>query len=113
MQSVPAYGYYYAASEYVSQYNGGNPICANDMALPFGGKFDIQDSWASPRVSHDRGSAVDTAVTTTNCGSANVVTNGNAMVQACINHQELAANSYYLAGVAVHCNWDNPSSYPH
>jgi hypothetical protein len=34
-------------------------IALNDMALPIGGKFDIQQNWMSPHADHDRGAAVD------------------------------------------------------
>ncbi len=34
-------------------------IALNDMALPIGGKFDLNDDWISPHADHDRGGAVD------------------------------------------------------
>lgn len=113
MQTTPAYGYYYAVGSYIANYNSGNPVCANDMALPYGGKFDIQDNWTSPHLSHDRGSAVDTATSAGQCPSANVVTNTSAFLLACVQN---GAQSYPTSQVDpydVHCNWTNPSAYPH
>jgi hypothetical protein len=39
------------------------------MALPIGGKFDIDQNWDSPHFWHDRGMAVDINTTDSNaCG---------------------------------------------
>ncbi len=110
----PAYGYYYTVQAYVSMYNAGNPVCANDMALPFGGKFDVDQNWTQPHKSHDRGSAVDTANTANQCGAANVVNNSAAFLQLCVSSGALGyPTSYYIAGLDIHCNWLNPLTYPH
>jgi hypothetical protein len=34
-------------------------VGVNDMALPNGGVFDINQTWGPPHASHDRGNAVD------------------------------------------------------
>jgi len=113
MRSWPAYGYYYAVNQYMSQYNSGNQVCANDMALPYGGKFDIDQNWTSPHASHDRGTAVDTATTANRCPSANVVTNPSAFLQASLDNSAALPPISQIDPGDVHCNWANPSTYPH
>lgn len=109
----PAYGYYYTVSAYVSTYNSGNQVCANDMALMVGGKFDIHNNWTSPHISHDRGTAVDTATTTNQCSSSNVVTNPSAFLQECINNLAKPYPVSQIDAADVHCNWADPATYPH
>jgi len=108
-----AYGYWYAVNDYIAQYNSGRPVCANDMALPYGEKFDINQTWTSPHASHDRGTAVDTATTTNQCPSANVVTNPTAFLNACVQKSAVPYPVSQIDPGDVHCNWFNPSTYPH
>jgi hypothetical protein len=61
MMSNAAYGLYYSTYTYFNSHPAVTQVCTNDMALPFGGKFDIQQTWASPHISHDRGTAADVA----------------------------------------------------
>lgn len=42
-----------------SCYKEYDPIAINDMALPYGGVFDINNDWRGPHYSHHRGKAVD------------------------------------------------------
>jgi hypothetical protein len=98
-----------AATYYINNYNPGQEICINDMALPIGGKFDITDNWQSPHASHDQGTAADVAVASGQCRPASYEVNGNLFLQACINQgNALAQNSIIEtngASVHVHCRW--------
>ena len=94
-------------------------ICVNDAALPYGGKFDIQavvpDSsgsyhpWASPHISHDRGSAVDIGATRTKYCQYPVAV--NAFLAACKRHGFDPVHSI-PEGNHVHCNTLDPATYP-
>lgn len=113
MQTMPAYGIWNTAWAWVNTYNPGGTICVNDMALPYGGKFDIYQNWISPHASHDRGSAVDVATTSNQCPPASVVTNPDAFLQLCVAN---GAKPYPISQVDpadVHCNWTDPATYPH
>lgn len=46
---------YYATLDYLAVHPEISQICTNDMALPFGGKFDLGQDWQSPHSQHDRG----------------------------------------------------------
>lgn len=59
MTSHAAYGIYYTSVAYRNNHPSQTLIAVNDMALPFGGKFDLNRNWASPHAEHDRGTAVD------------------------------------------------------
>ena len=112
MMSSPAYGIYYTAIAYLNAYNKGNQVCDNDMALPFGGKFDINDNWTTPHVAHDIGSAVDIAITSSQCPANYVVKNPSAFVNLCISNGAVGGVSY-AGSKDIHCNWVNPNIYPH
>jgi hypothetical protein len=58
MMSDAAYAIYYTCGDYIAA-SGAASCVLNDMALPFGGKFDINQNWTSPHITHDRGRAVD------------------------------------------------------
>ena len=116
-----AYLIYYTSIAYVDLYNAGELVCDNDMALPYGGKFDINNSsgtplapWASPHLAHDRGSAVDIAVTSTQCPSQYVVTDPADFLSLAVNRYNAVAYpvSYY-GSKDIHCNFVNPNTYPH
>src|SRR5487761_1988075 len=112
----PAYGPYNATNSYFSNHPGVSQVCTNDMALPFGGKFDIQaltgNPWASPHSSHDRGTAADIAGPgTAQCPSANQVVIGD-FIDACVTNGAIRANSIIEANHA-HCQFASPSSFPH
>ena len=84
------------------------------MALPFGGKFDISSStrWASPHKAHDRGTAADVAGPGSGqCPAADQVVIADFLA-ACVSEGALAANSVNENNHA-HCNFANPSTYPH
>lgn len=123
----PAYGLYYATLEYLAQHPGQQRICTNDMALPFGGKFDIcaingggkpecqyqNKPWQSPHTAHDRGTAVDVAGPgSSQCLPDAYEVNVSDFIQRCVNN---GANSQYSVpeGNHAHCNWANPNTYPH
>jgi len=117
-QTGPAYGLYNTANYYTQVYLSGGKICLNDMALPFGGKFDILQNWnvpaGSPHVSHDRGSAADTQTSTNQCQPPYNVVNPNQYLTTCV--QLFGARPYPVSQVDpadVHCNWSDPATYPH
>ena len=45
------------------------PIGINDIALPYGGVFDVENNWRGPHFSHHRGKAVDIRCHSTNRNS--------------------------------------------
>lgn len=61
LSSGPAYGLYYATLAYLAAHPEISQICTDDMALPFGGKFDLNQDWQQPHSQHDRGTAADVA----------------------------------------------------
>src|SRR6266404_4616970 len=111
MMSSAAYGLYYSTYTYFANHSGVTQICTNDMALPFGGKFDIQQTWASPHASHDRGTAADVAGPGSGqCPAANQVIVADFLA-ACVANGASAASSVNETNHA-HCNWADPSTYP-
>ena len=123
MMSTPAYGLYYTTQDYLLSHPGQQRVCTNDMALPFGGKFDIcalpgtpgcsgTKPWESPQTSHDRGTAADVAGPGGfQCPSAYQV-NVSQFLIACIARGALFQNSI-AHGNHAHCNWASPSTYVH
>ena len=93
-----------AATFYINQYNPGQKVCINDMALPMGGKFDIKDNWQSPHISHDQGTAADVAAVAGSC-PANYTANLNYFRLACINQGGSLAANTITEGNHVHCRW--------
>jgi len=59
MTSHAAYGIYYASTTYLAAHPEQGLIGANDQALPYGGKFDLNSNWQSPHITHDYGTAAD------------------------------------------------------
>jgi len=112
MMTNAAYGLYYATQDYLAEHPGQQKVCTNDMALPFGGKFDIGRNWRSPHSSHDRGTAADVAGSSPQCPDEYEVTDLTGFVQKCVQRGALAAHSFVEGGHA-HCNWMSPYSYPH
>lgn len=95
-----------AATYYINQYNPGQKVCINDMALPIGGKFDIKDNWQSPHISHDQGTAADVAAVAGSC-PANYTVNLNYFRLACINQGGSLSANTITEGNHVHCRWPN------
>jgi hypothetical protein len=52
-------GIFQTASDFLFEHPEVGQIALNDMALPIGGRFDIQQNWIPPHADHDRGLAVD------------------------------------------------------
>ena len=98
-----ATGLQQAATNYINSYNPGQEVCINDMALPLGGKFDIQDNWQSPHISHDQGTAADVAVSSGQCNS-NYWVNSAFFINECVAAGSLARNTIN-EGNHVHCRW--------
>jgi hypothetical protein len=100
-----ATGLQQAATAYINQYNPGQKVCINDMALPIGGKFDINDDWKSPHISHDDGTAADVAARAGQCPASYTVNLTNFR-DACITAGALLRNTI-TEGNHVHCRWPN------
>ncbi|HEX3880725.1 MAG TPA: hypothetical protein VHW24_27275 [Bryobacteraceae bacterium] len=112
MTSSAAYGLYNATYTYFGTHPGVSQLCTNDMTLPFGGKFDISDTWASPHISHDRGTAGDVAGPgSSQCPASNQVVISD-FIAACVANGANATHSI-PEGNHAHCNWADPSTYPH
>lgn len=109
MMSSPAYGLYYATLDYLADHPGQGKICTNDMALPFGGKFDINKTWATPHTSHDRGTAADIAATANQCLQQYVVDVAE-FIQKCVGR---AAHWNVPHSDHAHCGWVDPITFPH
>ncbi|MBZ5728471.1 MAG: hypothetical protein LAP87_26250 [Acidobacteriia bacterium] len=120
-----AVGLYYASQEYLVAHMEISKICTNDMALPFGGKFDIcpfsgipgcpaVTPWASPHASHDRGTAADVAGTgSTQCsnyGGSGV--NISEFIARCVAHGAYSTYSINESNHA-HCQFSDPNVWPH
>lgn len=93
-----------AATYYINTSNPGQKICINDMALPIGGKFDIQDNWQSPHISHDQGTAADVAAVAGSC-PAQYTVNLSKFRLACINRGNSLPANTITEGNHVHCRW--------
>jgi len=122
MQSGPAYDLYYATLGYLIA-TGVSKVCVNDMALPFGGKFDICNQaglctsgvtpWQSPHSQHDRGTAVDVAAS---AGQGCAAAGGSGVnvpqfINYCVLNGALAQYSYN-EGNHAHCGFSAPT-WPH
>ncbi len=124
MQSTPAYGLYYATEDYLSVNPGISKICTNDMALPFGGKFDICNQlfpgckavtpWQKPHSQHDRGTAADVAAVGYNQQCASAGGSGVNVSQFIAYCVENGASSTYSfnEGNHAHCGFSVPT-WPH
>jgi hypothetical protein len=112
MMTNPAYGLYYATYDYLADHPGQEKVCTNDMALPFGGKFDIDQNWGSPHTAHDRGTAADVAGPGGSQCPAAYQVNVDEFLEDCRNHGALSAYSI-PEGNHAHANFANPYSYPH
>jgi len=124
----PAWDLWDATYDYLSTHPGVTHVCTNDMALPFGGKFDIEATatipkpWVSPHISHDRGTAADVAGPGSgSCPLANQVA-VNDFIASCDRHHGSPGNSIEesyrnpITGVTTyhaHCNFANPNTCPH
>lgn len=114
MKSDPAYKFFYSTHWYLDVHPEISRVCANDMALPYGGKFDIGSTkWTSPHSQHDRGTAVDVAAVGTaqcaNAGGSGV--NVEEFRQTCINNGAVATASFN-EGNHAHCGFESPT-WPH
>lgn len=109
MEQGAAYGIYYTINDFATAYPEQTRVCVNDMALPFGGKFDIYRSWDSPHQWHDRGLAVDIATTGGNAcptqGSGGIPTGlADVFVRQCLNQGADPARTHSVSN-HIHCNW--------
>jgi hypothetical protein len=95
MTSNSAVGFYNASKDYQNKHAG--LILSNDMALPFAGKFDLNDNWTSPHITHDHGTAADI----NGIPSAN----WSEFLQDCVNRGAIEAISE--TNSSLHCRWSN------
>jgi hypothetical protein len=114
MTWTAANGLFDATILYLGLSGGQTRICVNDMALPFGGKFDINalqgGQWQSPHSRHDRGTAADVSGPGASQCPDEYEVNVAAFVEACREHDgDWSLNE----GNHAHCDWGNPASYPH
>jgi hypothetical protein len=84
-------------------------LAANDMGLPFGGKFDIFDDWnaSSSHVAHDFGTASDIRG---NGGSYSLPTTGDKQAEFMADCYSFYAADARTESVGtsnqhVHCRW--------
>ncbi len=106
-------GLYYATQRYLLQHPTQTQICVNDATLPIGGKFDISQTWSSPHAEHDRGSAVDVADTAGQC-PANSIVNATDFARACRDAGAVRVIVHVPPEAPhVHCNWQDPRTFPH
>lgn len=82
------------------------------MALPIGGKFDIERNWDSPHYWHDRGMAVDINTTGSNVCSSQGAGGipqelAGQFLNFCIARGADPSRSRVYAD-HVHCNWPDP-----
>lgn len=118
--SGPAYGLYYATLDYLAVHPEISQICTNDMALPFGGKFDLNQDWQQPHSQHDRGTAVDVAAIGTqqcaNAGGSGV--NVSEFISYCVYNGASSTYSFpeplgpQTTLPHAHCGWEAPT-WPH
>lgn len=115
-----AQGIYHASRQFLLvEYPQFQRIAVNDMALPFGGIFDINGNWAGPHYQHSRGTAVDIRGNTL---PNNVpVSLQSRFRQLCIDfgaadnlsfieHTTPGDNDTFVANSQrhIHCQWPNP-----
>ncbi len=113
MKGTPAFQLFYCTYEYLSSYPQGK-ICTNDMSLPFGGVFDINNTWAPPHTFHQKGDAVDIPTTqAAQCPSNYKVPDSaaGAFLNMCIqNHtaMQVQGNCYgsCIEGNHIHFRWN-------
>jgi hypothetical protein len=82
------------ASDFLFEHPEVGQIALNDMALPIGGRFDIDNNWVPPHADHDRGLAVDVNFVPSNLA--------NEFVEWC----RLDGARFTLIGTnEIHCRW--------
>jgi hypothetical protein len=109
MTQAAAYGIYDAINDFVAEYPAQTRVCVNDMSLPFGGKFDLNQNWDSPHYWHDRGKAVDVNTTASNqCPTQALGGIPHSLaaefLQKCLDRNADEARSR-IESNHVHCNW--------
>jgi hypothetical protein len=105
MTSTAAYGIWYAAKDFLNAHPAQGKIAVNDMALPFGGLFDITAQWQPSHWEHYRGKAVDVAAGSGTYAIPN--SQADEFVTYCVNR-----GAYYgqveqppTAPLHIHCQW--------
>jgi hypothetical protein len=108
MESNAAYGIYDATTDYLSIFPEQGKLCLNDMGLPFGGRFDINQDWEGPHYEHDRGKAVDvgdsSAPQCATKGTGIPVPMKENLRITCVTNGALDFLSYLETG-HIHCSW--------
>ena len=108
MTSAAAWGIYYTAVDYLSLHPEQGRIAVNDMALPFGGLFDISGGWEPSHWEHGRGTAVDVRGN----GQLYAIPDArqNEFVAICVAKGATWGQVEYPGTPEqhIHCQWPNP-----
>ncbi|HEU0140201.1 MAG TPA: hypothetical protein VFQ79_10835 [Bryobacteraceae bacterium] len=114
MKSAPAYRLYDCTLEYLATFQQ-QKICTNDMSLPFGGVFDLNNNWYQPHTFHRKGDSVDIPTTAANQCPSYKVPDANAPVflNMCINkHQAMPVQGNCggscIESNHIHFRWNVP-----
>lgn len=113
MVGAVAYNVWYAVRDYLAAHPEQVKVDVNDMALPYGGIFDLGGNWAGPHSDHSRGTAVD--IRANGLVSTSIpVAYAQQMVDYCLAWGSLpgSANSGVHSpggdNAHVHCRWPDP-----
>ena len=108
MTSYAAYQIWYTAIDFLSNHPEQGKIAVNDMALPFGGLFDITGDWEPKHWEHGRGTAVDVRGNTQLYGIPD--DQQDEFVALCKLKGAIEAQIEYRgeAQQHIHCRWPNP-----
>ncbi len=115
MTNAAATGLQRSIVQYLNLHNNpGGKICINDMSLPIGGIFDIENDWnpQHPHLAHDRGTSADIAGTAnagspSSCPSASMTVNISQFLRVCKDNGASRIHSVPHVDHA-HCNWITP-----
>jgi hypothetical protein len=115
MKSDPAYALYYCTIAFLQRHPEQVKICTNDMSLPFGGVFDINQNWSPPHTYHRKGDSVDIPTSAANsCPSYRVPDSiRREFLQLCIDSYGAIPERANCAGSClesnhIHFRWDVP-----
>jgi len=103
MTSQAAYGIWYTAKAFLLRFPSQGKIAVNDMALPYGGLFDIAGQWEPSHWNHYRGKAVDVAVGSGAYGIPD--SNANTFVDTCVLTGGAMYGQVETTPLHIHCEW--------
>ena len=110
LQSTPAYGIWYSVQDYISNHPEQGKLALNDMALPYGGLFDIAGGWRPSHWNHLYGTATD--VRANGIGQYSIPNNSIALSEFQQRCRDRGATTVLLESVGtsnqhIHCEWPN------